>query len=161
MTHTEGSITRLLAEKHWKDIFIAQCKTGQSWGLGLQILDAWVLPRSWVKPVWGYEIKVSRSDFKRDDKWRVYLEYCHRFAFVVPHGMIVKEEIPDEAGLLWTSKDGKRLRWVKYAPTRDVQIPTSIFHYVLIWRAAFDGSAPPIETEPAQLPLSAEAITRD
>ncbi len=136
---------------------MAQCKIGPSFGApGLLILDAWVLPRSWVKPILGYEIKVSRSDFLQDKKWRGYLDWCHKFAFVVPWGMVKKEEVPEEAGLMWTTQNGRGLRWVKHAPNRRVEIPSEIFHYVLMWRAKFDGSIPAREIEPSQLSLFEE-----
>ncbi|WP_208112793.1 MmcB family DNA repair protein [Aureibacillus halotolerans] len=43
-----------------------------------------------------YEIKVSRSDFLRDDKWPAYKNQCHRFFFVCPKDLIKPEELPDE-----------------------------------------------------------------
>ncbi|GAG12604.1 unnamed protein product, partial [marine sediment metagenome] len=35
-------IVELLAAKHWKDIFIPECKDGPSWGGRPLRLDAWV-----------------------------------------------------------------------------------------------------------------------
>ena len=92
---TAADITGLLAAKHQKDIFIPQCKTGSTWMGAPHILDAWVMPRSWTKPVIGYEIKVSRSDYQRDKKWKIYLEYCHLFYFVVPYGLIEPREVAE------------------------------------------------------------------
>ena len=133
---TAADITRLLAVKHRDDLFIPQCKTGASWGGPTFILDAWVMPRSWVKPFTGYEIKISRSDFKRDEKWRYYLEYCHLFYFVTPYGLIEPREVPPEAGLCYVTKNGQKIRTVKKAPFRWWHpIPTTIFQYVLMWRA--------------------------
>jgi len=134
---TEAEITQLLAAKHWKDIFVAQCKTGASWmGAGGPILDAWVMPKSWVKPTTGYEIKITRNDFKRDRKWQSYLEYCHLFYFVTPHGLIAPHEVPEEAGLCYVTKNQQAIRTVKKAPFRWWhRIPMSIFQYVLMWRA--------------------------
>ena len=132
---TEAEITALLAQKHGSDIFIPQCKTGPSYGAKVLILDAWVVPHSWVKPIICYEIKVSRSDFLRDAKWRDYLPYCHQFSFVVPYQMVTREEVPAEAGLSWVSKNGKAIRCVKRAPIRrDAEIPYWIFQYAMMWR---------------------------
>lgn len=44
----------------------------------------------------GFEIKVSRADFKRDKKWHLYLKYFNFFYFVTPPGVIRKDELPPE-----------------------------------------------------------------
>ena len=133
---TEAFILDILAARHARDIFVPHCKTGPSWGGGAgPILDAWVMPRSWTKPIIGYEIKVSRQDFRRDHKWMSYLQYCNLFYFVVPWGLIHPAEVPPEAGLIWTTKTGRGLRWQVKAPSRwYLNIPQSIFQYVLMWR---------------------------
>ena len=133
---TAADLTRLLAVKHYKDIFIPQCKTGGTWLGTPHILDGWVMPRSWTKPIIGYEIKISRSDYRRDKKWAIYMEYCHVFYFVVPYGLIEPREVPDPAGLRYVSKTGQSIRTVKKAEFRWRQrIPMSIAQYVLMWRA--------------------------
>ena len=133
---TETDIIRLLSGKHWKDIFIAHCKTGATTIGSPFILDAWVMPRSWVKPIVGYEIKISRADFSRDRKWRNYLQYCHLFYFVTPYGLLDPREIPEEAGLCYVTKDRQSIRTIKKAPFRWWhRIPMSIFQYVLMWRS--------------------------
>jgi len=133
---TEAEITQLLALKHWKDIFIAQCKTGSTYVGRPRIIDAWVMPRSWVKPIIGYEIKISRADFRQDRKWREYLQYCHLFYFVTPYGLIAPYEIPPEAGLCYVTKNRQSIRTVKKAPFRWWhRIPMGVFQYVLMWRA--------------------------
>lgn len=93
------------------------------------------MPYSWVKPIIGYEVKISRGDFRRDRKWAGYLEYCNVFYFVTPWGLLQPEEIPAEAGLIWITKTGAGIRYQKKAPSRWWhQIPQSIFQYVLMWR---------------------------
>ncbi len=130
---TEQSIIDILAKKHIGDIFVPHCKTGP-WN-GFAILDAWVMPFSWVKPIIGYEVKISRSDFLRDRKWTRYLEYCNVFYFVTPWGLIDSREVPEEAGLIWTTKTGEGIRYQKKAPSRWWHgIPQSVFKYVLMWR---------------------------
>ncbi|HEY0797748.1 MAG TPA: MmcB family DNA repair protein [Candidatus Baltobacteraceae bacterium] len=47
-----------------------------------------------------YEIKSSRADFLRDDKWERYLPFCTHFAFVAPAGMIARWELNREIGLI-------------------------------------------------------------
>lgn len=71
-----------------------------------------------------YEVKISRADFQSDirsEKWRGYLEHCHRFYFAVPSGMVSKEEIPLEAGLIVRGDRGWQTQ--KAAVPREVEIP--------------------------------------
>jgi len=144
---TEQQIIDVLASKHTRDLFVPHCKTGPSWGstghcvcgrkypsFGF-ILDAWVMPFSWTKPIRGYEIKVSASDFRRDRKWIGYLEYCNLFYFVCPWGVIPPGLVPEEAGLIYVTKTGAGIRYIKTAPSRWWHmIPQGVFQYVLMWR---------------------------
>lgn len=50
-----------------------------------------------------YEVKVSRQDYHADEranKWRKYLDVAHRVFFACPAGLLRKDEIPKEAGLI-------------------------------------------------------------
>jgi len=58
-----------------------------------------------------FEIKTSRSDFLRDNKWQNYLDYCNYFAFVVPEGLIDKSELPENVGLVYISEDQDKSKW--------------------------------------------------
>jgi hypothetical protein len=56
-----------------------------------------------------YEVKISRADFLSDirsGKWKGYLSHCHRFYFAAPKGMLTKEDIPEEAGLIVRDDNG-------------------------------------------------------
>jgi hypothetical protein len=133
-----GLLLNLLAVRHSKDVFVPECKDGPTWGGGVEHvrLDAWAMPRSWVKPATtGYEIKVSRSDFLGDDKWQAYLPLCHKFYFVAPPGIIKPDEVSAEAGLIVTTRNATRLLTKKKAPLRDIQIPEELWRYVLMCRA--------------------------
>lgn len=70
----------------------------------------------------GYEIKVSRADFRaeiRKPGKRLHaLSYCHRFSFAVPAGMVIPQEVPVECGLVWVHPGGER-EWVAKPPRRD------------------------------------------
>lgn len=131
-------ILDLLAEKHSKDVFIAECKDGPTQSVSEHLrMDAWVMNRSWAHPCYtAYEIKVSRSDFLSDKKWRHYLPYCNEFFFVAPKGLISSNELPPEAGLLELlgGASGRRLVKRKATQWRDVAIPESLFRYVLMCR---------------------------
>lgn len=131
-------ILDLLRERHSKDVFISECKDGPTQSVSEHLrMDAWVMNRSWAHPCYtAYEIKVSRSDFLSDKKWRHYLPYCNEFFFVAPKGLIAVNELPPEAGLLELlgGASGKRLVKRKATQWRDVDVPESLFRYVLMCR---------------------------
>ena len=133
---TSKTILQALKERHWKDVFIPECKTGPTWvNQNLRRLDAWVMRRSWTQfGTIGYEVKVSRSDFKQDNKWREYLSYCHWFYFVCPWGLIQPEEIEKDAGLCWVSKNSQRIYTKKHVEKRDIEIPVELLIHILMSR---------------------------
>lgn len=102
-------ILSLLEAKHSKDVFIPECKNGETWGArDLLKLDAWVLLRTYSPlTTIGYELKCSRADFEQDQKWVKYLDLCHLFYFVCPAGLIRSTDIPSRVGLIWVSSSGK------------------------------------------------------
>lgn len=135
---TAKQVVGLLAARHTKDVFVAECKVGPTHAVGGRVprLDAWAMPRSWSKPsVHGYEVKVARQDFLRDEKWAEYMTYCNCMWFVAPKSLIQLEELPPEVGLLEVSKNGKRLFTRRKAVERDVEIPEDLWRYVLMCRA--------------------------
>jgi len=136
---TSQDIIKLLAARHDKDVFVPEAKTGSSWA-GCRRIDAWVMKRSW-SPVTmiGYEIKVGRSDFLRDDKWQEYLAYCHEFSFVCPPGLIKPEELPAGIGLIYTTKSGARLYTKRKAVRREIEPNCDLLTYVLMSRTHIVG----------------------
>lgn len=54
--------------------------------------------KRWIR---GFEIKVSRSDYLRDEKWHEYTEFCSSLTIVCPQGLIRKDEVPAPFGLLY------------------------------------------------------------
>ncbi len=133
---TADMIATLLHARHSDDIRVDQCKTGASWtGPRVGIMDFWAMKRSWTSPdIFGYEIKVSRADFIRDDKWMQYLDYCNLFYFAAPQGIIEPGELPDNVGLVVASVNCKKMYLKKKAAFRDVPIPKSLWRYLLMWR---------------------------
>jgi hypothetical protein len=129
-------ILDLLAAKHTGDVFVPECKNGPTqFTHGTQKMDAWVMKPSWAHPCCiCYEIKVNRSDFLRDDKWRGYLDYCNCFYFAAAPGVIDPAELPTEAGLVLASRNLARLYTKKKAPHREVEIPDAVFRYILMSR---------------------------
>ena len=134
---TSSTILKLLLKKHDNDICVPECKAGPSWSVEkTPRFDLWAMKRSYTKPMtWIYEIKVSRQDFLKDDKWQSYLPYCTDFYFIAPYGIIDVSEVPEQSGLLLTSKTGTKLYCKKKAPHRNVIIPDSVFKYILMSRS--------------------------
>lgn len=128
-------ILALLAAKHAGDVFVPECKSGPTHFGSHDRIDAWVMPKSWAHPdVIGYEIKVSRSDFLRDDKWTRYLDLCNLLYFVAPRKLIDPSELPTEVGLIEVSGTGSRLLTKRKAARRNVQIPEDVWRYILMCR---------------------------
>ena len=135
---TAHDIINLIAIKHSRDLFVPECKGGSTWftsdGEGSR-LDAWAMKRSWAHPlVTGYEVKVSRQDFISDSKWPGYLEYCNAFYFVCPPDVIRPDEVGNDAGLYWVSKNAKMLQLKKKAPYRNIEINPDVYRYILMCR---------------------------
>lgn len=118
--------------------FITECKNGSTYfppAQGLLKFDGLAITKSYTKPnIIGYEIKVSRGDFKQDGKWHLYLQYCNEFYFVVPTGSVKKEELPDNVGLIYYNPENKTLRTVKKALYRQIEKPVGIYEYIIYSR---------------------------
>ncbi|QDV78050.1 MmcB family DNA repair protein [Botrimarina mediterranea] len=133
---TAKEVLALLAAKHSGDVFVPECKTGPTQGEACPRMDAWAMRRSWAHPhTYGYEIKVSRSDFLGDDKWHQYLPFCNYFAFVTAPGVCDVNEVPEGCGLLVVASTGSRLLTKRKAPRRDVVIPENLWRYVMMARS--------------------------
>ena len=97
---TEREITIALKARHARrgDFFASQVKMGM---FGSKIMDGVAIPPTWSpRTVIGYEIKVSRSDFLSDQKYPHYMTTSNLFYFVVPKGLIKKDEVPKRVGIL-------------------------------------------------------------
>lgn len=130
-----GIILNALKTKHSEDVFIPECKTGPTQIGSHMRLDAWIMKKSWTKPlVVGYEIKVSRRDFIGDEKWVHYLPFCNEFYWVCPYNLIKPNEVSDDVGLMYVSDNGSRVYTKKKAKYRDIKIPENIWRYILMSR---------------------------
>lgn len=134
---TARDLVDLLARRHAADLFVTECKDGPTHSGEHLRLDAWAMARSWAHPCFdGYEVKVSRSDFRRDAKFTSYLPLCNRLWVVCPSGLIEANELPVEVGLLWAPKTGgERFVTKRKAIYRTIETPTSLLLYVLMCRA--------------------------
>ncbi|MCL6443133.1 MAG: hypothetical protein K6T83_06715 [Alicyclobacillus sp.] len=103
MKVTESIVLHALAKRHAeKDVWFTHVKNGPTHYANpgeLAILDGVAIAKSWAHPtIRGYEVKVDRGDFLRDNKWPKYLEMCHELSFVCPPGVIEPEEVADGVG---------------------------------------------------------------
>jgi hypothetical protein len=135
-------IKEALWEKHKMDVFFTECKTCSTYfpdKQGLLIFDGLAITKSYASPrITGYEIKVSRSDFLQDSKWHLYLQYCNEFYFVVPYGLINKNELPENVGLMYYNPEKESLLTKKKAMYRGIEEPIGIYKYILFSRLEND-----------------------
>lgn len=135
---TSTDIKLALADYHQKDYFITECKTCSTYfpdPQGLLIFDGLAVRKSYTGPcITGYEIKVSRSDFLQDAKWHLYLQYCNEFYFVVPNGLISKDELPENVGLIYYYPDSGSLKKRKKAMYRNIEEPVGVYKYIIFSR---------------------------
>lgn len=131
-------IKEALAKKHNDDLFLTEVKNGPTHMANrgdLLILDALAIKRSWARPCFtGYEIKVSRQDFERDEKWPAYKELCHKFYFVCPTQLIQPEELPYDVGLIYYNHEKKSLYTRKKSIFRQIEISSDLLYYIIICR---------------------------
>ena len=52
----------------------------------------------WIR---GFEIKVRKSDYVKDNKWTEYSKFCSSLCIVCPEGLIQPEEVGEPFGLMW------------------------------------------------------------
>jgi len=65
----------------------------------------------WIR---GFEIKTSRGDWLKDNKWTEYSKFCSSLCVVCPEGLIQKEEIEKPFGLIWIAeKSYNRIQYKK------------------------------------------------
>lgn len=139
---TSTEIKMALAKYHPKDFFISECKTDSTYFTGPQgllIFDGLAVTRSYTGPcITGYEIKISRSDFQRDNKYHLYLQYCNEFYFVVPAGLLKKDEIPNDMGLIFYYPETGKLVKKKKSLYRQIEEPVGIYKYIIYSRLEQD-----------------------
>lgn len=139
---TSKEIKQALALYNPKDYFITECKTCSTYfpdPQGLLIFDGLAIRRSYTgQCITGYEIKVSRGDFLQDSKWHLYLQYCNEFYFVVPNGLISKDELPENVGLIYYYPENGKLRKRKKAMYRNIEEPVGVYKYIIYSRLEQD-----------------------
>jgi hypothetical protein len=85
----------------------------------------------------GFEVKVSRADFKNEmkdgDKAEAIFQFCHHWSLATPPGLVKVDELPPNWGLV--TFDGKTLRTVKAAPRLEPVPMTPGFVAAIVRRA--------------------------
>lgn len=137
---TASDIKIALAKKHQTEFFLTEVKNGPTmFGTGLLQFDAVAIYKSWAHPkIVGYEIKVSRSDFLKDNKYSLYLPYFHEFYFVTPTGMVQRTEIEENIGLIWYNPATGSLTTRKKAVYRNIEIDAQMLLYIIFTRLEND-----------------------
>ena len=132
-----AALLQAITRRHAGDLVIPECKNGPTQTRTHRRFDAWVLVRTW-SPITmiGYEIKVSRSDWRRDEKLADYQGLCHQLYIVAPKGIVPVEELPEGVGLLEAVGDGTRLVSRRKASRREIALPGELLVYILMARVA-------------------------
>ena len=136
---TSTDLKIALANRHKnREFFITECKNGPT-GNGLLQFDGIAIYKSWAHPkIVGYEIKVSRSDFQRDNKFYLYLPFVHEMYFVVPTGLIDRNELPNEIGLIYYNPKTEALVTKKKATYRNIEVNSEMLLYIIMNRLDSD-----------------------
>lgn len=127
-------INAALRLRHDKDIWFEELRlsSGFAWEGRIDFLALNPSPSTGNKVI-AYEVKVSKSDFRRDShkKQRGARLFSDRFYYVAPVGVIPHDDIPDWAGLFeveWKAFRGRspRLAFTEVipAPKRDKDQPS-------------------------------------
>jgi len=119
-----------------KRLVFGECKLGSDWlHDGVPVADVLTLDVHYRQPLPTiYEVKASRSDFladTNDGKWRKYLPYASRLYFAVPVGLVSKDDVPAECGLVTYNADHRTWRVVKGAPVRSVELADEVWLSIL------------------------------
>lgn len=132
---TATDIKMALAKKHGnREFFITECKNGPT-GRGMLQFDGLAIYKSWAHPkIVAYEIKVSRSDFLRDNKYTLYMPYVHEMYFVVPKGLVDRSELPVEIGLMYYNPENESLITRQKATHRKIEICSDMLLYIIMNR---------------------------
>ena len=100
--------------------------------------------------LYGFEIKVSRADWRKELKSPAKAEsvaqYCHYWAIVAPSGIVPVEELPPLWGLLEVEESGT-IQWTKRPALRLDAVPISLSFLAGVLRAAERAKSPQREKD--------------
>lgn len=130
---TEASIAHLLRKKYGTNEWAFMCQVRNTTGDAHQSRYADALAFGlWPSrglEILGFEIKVSRGDWKKEcetpEKAEAIAQFCDRWWIVAPVGIARKEELPAGWGLMET--EGSQLKVTKDAPKLEPKEPSRGF----------------------------------
>lgn len=130
--HTESSVAELLREKYsppaWAFLTGVPDATGFSKSRTADAIAMSLWPSKGLH-LYGFEIKVSRSDWLKEiqdpSKAETFARYCHVWQIVAPKGIVKVEELPPEWGLLEITDRGNLRAKKAVAPT-EPRAPLSV-----------------------------------
>lgn len=156
-----------LRQRHCNDIFLTEVTCGRAEAQGwdrpfrgqpgrdvepTRRMDAISITRRWSKVVvCGFEVKVDRQDFLRDQKWAEYLPWCNRFYFATPKDLLTPEEKVNlqEQGVgliearVWGDKIvARRVFAPDHRPFPGGRIPWQLYHTIILNKAHFKATGP-------------------
>ena len=136
------TLEQRLAWRHAKDLWVPECKDGATQSREHRRIDGWAMLRTWSPPtIIGYECKVSRSDWLRDQKFGDYRRMCHLLYVVAEKGIVEPSELPDGVGLM-VPIGADRLKTVRKAARHDGPIHEGVYQYILMCRAEIKAEHP-------------------
>lgn len=132
MSHT--ALVNSLAAHLWQPsrLLWTGVAIGSKWLQGgCPVPDVLTAQKSYTKPMLtAYEVQASRADFQSDmrsGKWLRYREVTSRVLFAVPRGLIKRDEVPTEAGIIVYNPD--KQSWTVLRAGRVAQVDLAAFEW--------------------------------
>jgi len=124
----------LQARFEGEHLTFTEAKSGPSVS-GMRRMDFLAIKKTWSPvTIIAVEVKRSRSDFVRDQKWPEYLKVCNQFYWACPKGLIKKDEIDPRCGLIYINESTHKARTARKALYRDAPPDPNLLLYLLFWR---------------------------
>lgn len=149
MSHTEATIADTLAKRYKTQEWVFLRGVANTAGAVSRTADAMAF-NLWPSrglEIHGFEIKISRSDFKKelDDpaKAEAIAKYCDRWFLVVPAGLVQPHEIPVTWGLIVVKGDETKIE--KPAPTLESPRQPPRHFWMAVMRRFYEQAAPESE----------------
>ena len=163
---TSGAMRKLIRERcpkeSWAVLFEVRSETG-SFGAG-RYADALAMslwPSRGLE-LHGFEIKVSRSDWRRElekpEKAEPIQRFCDRWWIVAPASVVLVEELPPTWGLLVPDAKGESLRVFRQAPKMEGPRPLDRSFVASVLRSAQSQITPEVEIERVRREASEAAM---
>lgn len=111
-------ICGLLTNRHMSDLTLEELMLPNGMRMDFFAMSS---PHSMYHSLTGYEIKVTRSDWLNDMKYKDYVQYCNYFYIVAAPRCVLPEEVPPNMGFIEMTSTKSRLFTKRKAPAFDVK----------------------------------------